>query len=63
MSVSVRNTALLALWSWARENGELETLVVESLSFTRVAEPTGEEPIPVTASLDLAIYTQLTTSE
>ena len=45
------------------ENGELETLVVESLSVTRVAGPTEEGIIPVTASLDLAIYTQRTTSE
>ena len=45
------------------ENGEFETLVVENLSVTRVAEQTEEETIPVTASLDLAIYTQLTTSE
>ena len=45
------------------ESEEFETLVVESLSFTRVAGPTGEETIPVTASLDLAIYTQRTTSE
>jgi len=45
------------------ESDKFETLVVESLSFTRVAGPTGEETIPVTASLDLAIYTQRTTSE
>ena len=45
------------------ENGELETLVVESLSVTRFGGPTGDETIPVTASLDLAIYSQLTTSE
>ena len=45
------------------ENGELETLVVENLNVTRSAEPAEEVTIPVTASLDLAIYTQLTTSE
>ena len=45
------------------ENGEFETLVVENLNVTRSAEPAEEVTIPVTASLDLAIYTQLTTSE
>ena len=49
------------------ENGEFETLVVEDLSVTKVEEqPEGETvpegSIPVTASLDLAIYTQSLTS-
>ena len=45
------------------ENGDFETLVVERLSVNRVAGSTEGETIPVTASLDLAIYTQFTTSE
>ena len=50
------------------ENGEFKTLIVEDLSVTRVTEqPEGETvtegTIPVTASLDLAIYTQSPASE
>jgi len=45
------------------ENGEFATLVVANLDVTRVAGPTEEGTISVTASLDLAIYTQRTTSE
>lgn len=45
------------------ENGALKTLVVENLNVTRLAGPTGDETIPVIASLDLAIYSQFTTSE
>jgi len=49
------------------ENGEVKTLVVEDLRVTRVSEQSEEESvseaiIPVTASLDLAIYTQSPTS-
>jgi hypothetical protein len=43
------------------ENGELETIVIENLSVTRAAGTTGEAAEPVTASVDLAIYSQLTT--
>ena len=50
------------------ENGEFETLIVEDLSVSRVTEDSEEESIPegtiaVTASLDLAIYTQTMTSD
>ena len=45
------------------ENGELETLVVEGFSVAMVAGLTEEGMMPVTASLDLTIYTQRTTSE
>ena len=45
------------------EKGEFGTLVVEHLSVTRSTKPPEGETIPVTASLDLAIYTQFTTSE
>jgi len=50
------------------ENGEFKTFIVEDLSVTRFTEqPEGqtvtEETIPVTTSLDLAIYTQSTASE
>ena len=45
------------------ENGELETLVVQNLNVMRIAGPTEGETIPFTASLYLAIYTQLTPSE
>lgn len=50
------------------ENGEFETLMVENLSVTRVSEQSEEESvpegtIPITASLDLAIYTQSLTSD
>lgn len=45
------------------EKGEFGTLVVEHLSVARSTEPAEGEAIPVTASLDLAIYTQFTTSE
>jgi len=45
------------------EKGEFGTLVVEHLSVTRGTEATEGEAIPVTASLNLAIYTQFTTSE
>lgn len=46
------------------ENGEFETLVVEALKVTRVTEPleeTAEGTVPVTASLDLAIYARCLT--
>jgi len=50
------------------ENGEFKTLIVEDLSVTRVTEQSEGETvtegtIPVTASLDLAIYTQSPASE
>lgn len=50
------------------ENGELKTLIVENLSVTRVTEEPEEETVPegtilITASLDLAIYTQPLTSD
>ena len=50
------------------ENGEFKTLIVDDLSVTRATEqPEGETvtegTIPVTASLDLAIYTQSPASE
>ena len=45
------------------ENGELETLVIQNLNVMRIAGPTDGETIPFTASLYLAIYTQLSTSE
>ena len=50
------------------ENGEFKTLIVENLSVTRVTEQleeesTSEGTIPITASLDLAIYTQSPTSD
>ena len=50
------------------EKGEFKTLIVKDLSVTRVTEqPEGETvtegTIPVTASLELAIYTQSPTSE
>jgi Tfp pilus assembly protein PilO len=44
------------------ENGEFGTIVVEHLSVKRGAGP-DVETIPVTAYLDLAIYTQFTNSE
>ncbi len=50
------------------ENGEFKTFIVEDLSVTRVTEQSEgqtvtEGTIPVTTSLDLAIYTQPTASE
>jgi Tfp pilus assembly protein PilO len=45
------------------EKGEFGALVVEHLSVKRGTEPVEGEAVPVTASLDLAIYTQFTTSE
>ena len=45
------------------ENGKLKTIVVENLNVTRLAGPNGDGTIPVIASLDLAIYSQFTTSE
>ena len=50
------------------EKGEIQTLIVEDISVTRVAEPSGNESspegtIPVNASLDLAVYTQSPTIE
>jgi len=50
------------------ERGEYKTLIVEDLSVTRVTEQSEGETvtegtIPVTASLDLAIYTQSPASE
>jgi Tfp pilus assembly protein PilO len=45
------------------ENGDFKSLIVENLSVSRAVEPAGEETLPVTANLDLAIYTQFTTSE
>ena len=50
------------------ESGEFKTLIVENLSVTRADEQSEEEifpegTIPVTASLDLAIYTQPLTSD
>jgi Tfp pilus assembly protein PilO len=49
------------------ETEGLQTLIVEDLSVTRVTELPGEEgapegTIPINASLDLAIYTQSTTT-
>ena len=44
------------------EKAEFGTLVVEHLSVARNTGPTEGEAIPVTARLDLAIYTQFTTS-
>ena len=50
------------------EEGEFETLIVKYLSVTKVSEQPREEAdpedtIPVTASLDIAIYTQSQTSD
>lgn len=45
------------------ENGEFKTLIVEVLSVTRDTEQPEEETILITASLDLAIYTQSLTSD
>ena len=50
------------------ENGEFKTLIVEDLSVTRVTEQSERETvtegtIPVTASVELAIYTQSPASE
>ena len=45
------------------EKAEFGTLIVEHLSVTRSTEATEGEAIPVTAGLDLAIYTQFTNSE
>jgi len=45
------------------ENGEFETLAIEKLSVIRVAGQTEGEIIPITARLDLAIYTQPPISE
>ncbi len=44
------------------ENGKFETLIIENLDVTRVAAPL-EETVPVTASLDLALYAPLTTAK
>lgn len=44
------------------ENGEFKTLIVENLSVTRVTEQP-EGTIPITASLNLAIYTQSLTPD
>ena len=50
------------------ENGEFKTLIVENLNVTRVTEQSEGETvtegaIPVTASVELAIYTQSPASE
>ena len=50
------------------ENGEFETLIIENLSVNRVTGQTEDEivrdgPTPVTASLDIAIYTQSLNSD
>lgn len=50
------------------ENGELQTLIVEDLSVTRVTRQSGEKgtpegTVPINASLDLAVYTQPPTTE
>jgi len=50
------------------ENGESKTLIVENLTVTRVTEQSEEETVPegttpITASLNLAIYTQSLTSD
>lgn len=51
------------------ENGEFKTLIVEDLSVTRVSEQSEEETVPegtivpITASLNLAIYIQSLTSD
>jgi Tfp pilus assembly protein PilO len=69
LNVAVTGTfAQLVSFLSKLENGEPQTLIVEDLSVTRVAEPSGEEGTPegtifVNTSLDLAIYTQSTTTE
>jgi hypothetical protein len=45
------------------ENGELQTLVIESFRVVGDVATTNEETAQVQAILDLAIYSQLTTSE
>ena len=50
------------------ENGELKTLIVEDLSITKLSEQSKqgsipEGTIPISASLDLAIYTQSPASD
>jgi len=50
------------------ENGDFETLIMEDLSVARVSEQSEEEnvpdgTIPVTASLDMAIYARSLTSD
>ena len=50
------------------EQGEYKTLIIEDLSVTRVTEGSEEETvpegtIPITANLDLAIYTQSPVSD
>jgi Tfp pilus assembly protein PilO len=69
LTVAVTGTfAQLVSFLSKLENGELQTLVVEDLSVTRVTQPPGgegaaAESVPVHASLDLAIYTRPLTSE
>ena len=55
------------------ENGKFDTLIVENISVTRLSqqseeesaedESVAEETIPITASLDIAVYTQSLTSD
>jgi hypothetical protein len=45
------------------ENGEYETLIIENLIVTRVTGEPEEGTIPITASVDLTIYTQSLTSD
>ena len=64
LNISVRGSfSQLAGFVSKLENGEFETLVIENLSVTRAAGQTGGEIIPITARLNLAIYTQLPISE
>ena len=65
LNISVRGSfAQLVAFTDKLENGEFPTLIIEGLSVSRYAEQseTGvgyETAIPVSASLDLAIYTRL----
>jgi len=64
LNISIRGSfSQLASFVSELENGEFETLVIENLSVTRAAGQTKGETIPVTARLDLAIYTQPPISE
>ncbi len=69
LSVAVKGSfSQLLTFVTKLENGEFETLIVENLTVTRVSEQSEEETvsegtIPITASLDLAIYTQSLTSD
>jgi len=64
LNISIRGSfSQLASFVSELENGEFETLVIENLSVTRAAGQTKGEIIPVTARLNLAIYTQPPISE